>query len=389
MVEYRPVAGEDMDAMRRIRQYGFHAEAGPAPDDDGPTIGKPFGLYDHDSLVSIARHYTFEARLRGEWIDLAGLGAVATPPEHRGEGYASQSLQASVDHLAEEGIPLVALWPFKTAFYRQFGWTTANYVHHFECEADTLTDLESGGGSFVPVEPSDWETLKSVHLAAGEGETLSLDRSEQWWTDRILRSWEQDRRHAYRYDRDGAPAGYLVYEVEDGTVSVTYMGAVDHDALRALLSFLGRHGAQVGDVAFERVEGAELLDVISQPQEVECTLKPGPMVRVTDVTMALERTPYPDAVEADLTLSVTDPLVPDNEGCYRLHVADGTGVVDPAPDNDPDVRLEVGALSGLIVGARDATETARAGTVEFVRPGVDRTLDNLFPTERVYLREFF
>jgi predicted acetyltransferase len=390
MVEYRPVTDADIDALKRIRQYAFHAERGPDPgEDDGPTIGQPFGLYDDDTLLSIARHYSFEARLRGWWIDLAGLGAVATPPEYRGQGYARQSLRASVERLASEGIPLVALWPFKTAFYRQFGWTTTNYVRRFECEADALAVLAAESGTFHPVEPSDWKTLRPAHLAAGEGETLSLRRSEQWWRNRILRIWEQEQRHAYRYDRDGSPAGYLAYEVEDGTLSVAYMGAVDHDALRALLGFLGQHGAQIDDVAFERVDGAALLDIFPNPAAVECTVHPGPMVRATDVAMALEAVPYPDADEADLTLAVTDPLVPDNEGHYRLRVADGHGVVETDPDADPDLRIDVGALSSLIVGARDARVTARASNVEFVDSDVDRTLDELFPTERVYLREFF
>ncbi|QGN06538.1 GNAT family N-acetyltransferase [Halorhabdus sp. CBA1104] len=390
MVEHRPVAGEDVDAHRRIRRYAFHAADGPDPEDeDGPTIGQPFGLYDDGTLVSIAKHYAFDARLRGEWVDLAGLGAVATPPAYRDQGYARRSLQASVERLADEETPLVALWPFETAFYRQFGWTTANYVHRFDCHADALTEFDVDSGTFHPVGPDDWESLEAVHLAAGDGETLSVRRSEQWWRNRILRQWGQDRRHAYRYDRAGTPAGYLAYEVEDGTLSVAYMGAVDYDALRALLSFVGRHRAQIETVAFERAEGAALLDVLSRPQDVECTLTPGPMVRATDVAMALEAVSYPDTVEADVTLTVTDPLVPDNAGQYRLCVADGRGLVESDPDTDSDARIGVAGLSGLIVGARDATATARAGSVEFVDTGVERTLDELFPTERVFLREFF
>jgi predicted acetyltransferase len=392
MVEYRPIEPSDVAAFDRIREYAFNPEEGPRTEpSDRTELGERYGLYDDGGLVSVCLQYHFDARVRGEWRPIGGLGAVATPPERRKEGYAGQLLAASVRSFGEQDVPLVTLWPFETAFYRQFGWSSATTVAQYACPPDALAGLGPDDGTFRPVEPSEWESLRPVHLAAGEGETLSRRRSEDWWRQRVFSDWGRKPHHVYRYDRDETAVGYLAYSVEDGTLSVAEMGAVDPVAERALLGFLGRHASQVDRVSFERVAdpvGLDVFDVVAEPEAVECTIEPGPMVRLTDVTGALETLPFPDGVQERTTIGVTDPLVPANDGTYRLTVENGRGRVSEDSNANPAVTLDVGTLSAMIVGARDASSAQRRGAID-ASAAIVGTLDRLFPGERVFLREFF
>lgn len=397
MVDYRRVSPSEADEYERIRQYAFHPEDGPRTDGtvEQSSPGERYGLFEEGQLRSICRQYTFDARLRGEWITLGGLGTVATPPEHRHTGNARRLLCETVHSYAAESIPLVALWPFETAFYRQFGWTTANRVSTYECEPHMLVGVGDGEGRFHPVEPTDWRSLRAVHLTAGEGETLSLRRSAAWWRRRIFSEWGDRRRHVYRYDRDGDPAGYVTHSFDDERLEVAYMAGVDHDAYRELLGFLGEHGAQTDRVTFERPAASELFALVADPDAVECTVEPGPMIRITDVETALEAVPYPDDLEETITFDVHDPLTTGVDGTFRLRVAGGTGDVEPVGEGDPEAavdrnaRLDVGTLSGLVVGSYNATAAARQGGLAVESSDVRRRLDRLFPTERVFLREFF
>ena len=392
MVEYRALRSAETETFDRIRQYAFHPQDGPpdsSDDTDNSELGDRYGLFDDGELVSVCLQYDFEARLRGEWIDLGGLGAVATGPEHRRQGYARELIRESIRSFAAQGSPLVTLWPFETEFYRQFGFGPANTVTHYECAPGVLTDLGDSEGEFQPVDPSAWRTLRAVHLTAGEGETLSRRLGEAWWRRRVFREWGEDRRHVYRYDRGGTPAGYLAYGVEDSELAVAEMGAVDHDAFCELLGFLGRHGPQIDRVAFERAGDSSLLHLVSEPEALECTIEPGPMVRATAVEMALATTPYPDGTDAAVTVAVTDPLTPDEEETYHLDVKDGSASVQSTPAENPDLTIDVGTLSGLIVGALDVPAAEKHGDLAIESAAVRSTVADLFPTEQVYLREFF
>jgi len=391
MAEYRRVSPPEAERYERIRRYAFHPDEGPRDEEsvDRSGPGERYGLFEGGTLRSISRHYAFEARLRGEWITLGGLGTVATPPEHRRRGYARRLLRAAVETYAAASVPLVALWPFETAFYRQFGWTTANRVTTYECPPDALVDLGGETGTFRSVDPDDWESLSEAHVVAGEGETLSRRRSGTWWRRRVFTEWGDRKRHVYRYDRDGTPAGYLAHSVEDDTLEVASMAAVDHDAYRELLGFLGTHGSQVDRITFQRAAESDLFALVENPESVECTIAPGPMVRVTDLETALEAVPYPDGVEGTVTLSVDDPLIANNDTTVHLTVEDGTGTVERVPAADADANVAIGALSALVVGTHDATAAVRHGGVTVERSAVRRRLDRLFPPERVFLREFF
>ncbi|MFB6129132.1 MAG: enhanced intracellular survival protein Eis [Halorhabdus sp.] len=395
MHRFRPISTAERDEFDRIRRYAFHLEDGPLPredDSDGDAespLGTRYGYFDDGELTSICIHYTFETRLRGEWLEMGGLGAVATPPEHRREGNVRRLLEASLETF--ESVPIVTLWPFSTAFYRQFGWASANEITRYTLPPGQLAAIAEPDGEFRPVDPDDWRTLRKVHLAAGREETLSVRRSEQWWRRRIFHAWGDDRRHVYAYVREGTPAGYVVYDVEQGDerdLVVEYLGARDHAAYRAVLGFLGDHDSQVDRIILDRPGDSTLFDVLREPQKVDAELRPGPMVRLTDVTTALEAVPYPDGVDERVVLAVSDPLLEENDGVYRLLVEDGEGLCRSKPDATPDVTLDVGALSRLLIGARSVDTLATVGDLS-ADADARETLARLFPPERVFLREFF
>ncbi|EMA33693.1 GNAT family N-acetyltransferase [Haloarcula japonica] len=396
MSEFRPVPTTDREACQRILQYAFAPSKGPvAPDSDGdwpPSLFDQRGLYEDDTLRAVCKLYFLDTTVRGAATTVGGLGAVATPPEHRGQGFAADLCRHALSEYREAGVGFVTLWPFSTPFYRRLGWGTANTYHRFDLPPSALPDYDTAG-QLVRLDADDWERLRRVETAAAAGTALSLRRSEAWWRERTLADWDGGGvPYCYGYERDGDLRGYLVYTVADDadhTLSVSNFAAVDEEARRALFAFLGNHGAQIERVTLQLPPDTDLLHRVDDPGAVDCTVEAGPMVRLTDVGH-LERLDWPGG-DLDCTLSVSDPLLDRNDGQFRLSVSGGTATVDPLPtiDSAADVAVDIATLTQLAVGTHGVDAAERLAGLEIHNESARDSFADVFEPEPVYLGEFF
>jgi predicted acetyltransferase len=392
MAEFRPVPDSDRNQYRKILRYAFSPERGPVTDqpetDWPPTLFEQRGLYEGEELVSTCKLYYFDARLRGEFREIGGLGAVATAPEHREQGYSRQLCRSAIDEYHDSGVGFVALWPFSTAFYRNLGWEIAHKRKRFEFPPEALPDYDVSG-QMRPLDAADWERLRPVETADSEGFGLAMRRSEQWWYDRTLSAWTGGTDpYIYGYERDGTLEGYLVYSVDDDeTLSVDDMAASDEEAHRAVLNFLGGHGAQIETIVLKRPPEYNLLDRVARPKQIDCRLTPGAMVRLTAVS-ALEALAWPET-DLDCTIDVDDPLVERNDGQFRLSVVNGNATITAEAAGDPDLAVDIGTLTQLAVGTHGVETASRLGGLDIESESLREPLDTLFERESVYLQEFF
>jgi len=396
MSDFRPVPATDREAYQRILQYAFAPETGPElPDLDRdwpPSLFDPRGLYDGESLRAVCKLYYLDTTIRGADATIGGLGAVATPPEHRGQGYARDLCRHALCEYREADVGFVTLWPFSTPFYRRLGWGTANTYRRFDLPPTALPDYETAG-QMVRLDADDWERLRRVESAWATGTALSLRRSEDWWRERTLADWDGGGvPYCYGYERDGTLQGYVVYTVADDanhTLTVSNLAAADEVAHRALLAFLGNHGAQIEHLTLQRLPDADLLHRVDDPSAVDCTVETGPMVRLTDVGL-LERLDWPDS-DIACTLSVNDSLLDHNDGLFRLSVSRGTATVEsrPAADSEADVTVDIATLSQLAVGTHGVDAAERLAGLEIHEDSIRDPLAAVFRPEPVYLDEFF
>lgn len=394
-LDFRRVEPEHHDTFRAYVDYAFDPTAGPQNhDDELDRVGDGFGLFADEDLRSICVHYDFETHLRGEWVPMAGLAAVATPPEHRRRGHVRRMIDESLDRWHEE-FPLAALWPFSRSYYEQFGWATANTAYEYQLPLEQLSFARgTAEGRLTRVTADDWTALNEAYEAHVAGESLGLRRDERWWRERVL----DDDPYVYAWERDGETRGYVVYTFEstgdgmgDRRIDVDELAAADDDALCGLLGFLADHDSQAERVDLYAPEDT-LLDRVSDPGDVVCGVHTGPMVRVVDVAHALETVPFPEDVTAELTLAVSDDTAPWNDGVFALDVAEGEGTCTRAETleaGDADVTVDVGTLSQLVVGYRPVADLRRVGELSVASETTVETLAALFPSETVALRDFF
>lgn len=397
----RELDDDHLPRFQALVDYAFDAARGPTSyDSPGETpgmIGRKLGVFEAGELRSVCIHHDFTTRVREDWLAMAGLAAVATPPEHRREGLGRTLVEDALQRWRGR-YPIAALWPFEHAYYRQFGWALANTAVRYACPPAALSPARGADGTARRVGPDEWEKLQDVHEAHGADRNLTLRRDGEWWRRRVFRSLGGGQRYVYAVEREGRVDGYVAYTVENGgdRLRVSDLAFRDRDSYRRLLGLLADHDSQVEEVVLYREDERSLFSLVEDPEAVDCTVEAGPQVRVVDVEHALETLSYPGDTTDTLRLTVTDRHAPWNDGRFELRVADGVGEcrrvggghADAGADVGPDASLDIGALSQLYVGFRAPAELRRAGDLEASDAAVE-TLSALFPPETVYLREYF
>ena len=112
------------------------------------------------------------------------------------------------------------------------------------------------------------------------------------------------------------------------------------------------------------------------------TFYTAPMGRVIDI----ERLEGIDVGPGALSIELTDPLCPWQEGCWRL-VAD-EGILRVSRGTAADCRMDVRALGALVYGTHDPEDFNSRGWAE-LSPDHVIALRALFPRKAPYLHSYF
>ncbi|MDZ5809854.1 GNAT family N-acetyltransferase [Halorubrum sp. AD140] len=412
-LEYRPFPDERADEFGAFMRYAFSPAEGPYdPEaaDDHDSIAERRGLFDAtDDPVAVCAHHYFPLRIRGADREVAGLSAVASPPEHRRRGNVGRMLRESLAEYRARGVDVSVLWPFEYSFYASYGWATASRYRRLTAPPaqlgfvdDLIATDGDAAGTFRPLDESDYAVVEPVLAAMADRYDLTMAWSEEWWRERALSGWKTDP-FVYGWERDGDLRGLCRYVFDDDpddadetVMRVSDVAVADDEAWFQLLRFCRNHDSQVGEVRIRAPPDAPLLDLVEDPRAVDCEVRTGPMVRVVDVTAALEALDPDPGVEATVSLAVEDPLASWNDGVVRVTVGGGSVAVDglDAESRDADAAVDVGALSQLYVGYRSVDALLRAGMLSGGggTPLADAAADALralFPPRTTHLREGF
>lgn len=429
MVDYRPLDEGHQDVYLAYTGYAFAPEIDSDPGDPDDATAERLKMGEHrglfaddagadDSPVCVCTHFPFQALIRGERHAAPGLSAVATPPEHRRQGYVRALLSAALDEYRTRDDRVSILWPFRHEFYHKYGWATCSMEHTYRCDPDALAfarERVGEPGQYRRVDTDEYDLLATVYDEFTSGYTLSVHRDEQWWKLRTFTSWQTDP-YVTVWERDGHPRAYLTYaidrEQEERTMTVRDLAFLDFEALLAICQYLANHDSQVSTVTFTLPPDVDLLDSMPDPEEMTCERLTGAMARIVDVEQTLSALAYP-SVDETVSIEVEDPLVEWNDGVFHLTVRDGradcermSGVSETDADSiadfdadsnvdsdsraaaDTDCRLDIGTLTQLVVGYRSAAELERSCRLSVDSDTLSR-LNRIFPPEQTYLQTGF
>lgn len=313
----------------------------------------------------------------GQWfggrsVPMAGIAAVAVPPESRGGKHALRMMQACMRELAAERVALSCLYASTQPLYRQVGFEQAGSRFETRVALRTLTE----GTRDLPIEPLDsaeWARTGAVdarvvecYRAFARRHNGSLDRGPFIWR-RVCRNREQ------------AFDGFAV--VPDGPG-----GAVEgYLFLTQLRALTGRHDIALSDLAFtseragHRLVGllrdfasinvtatvpggpCHALSPLLRQQWLEVTMRDYWMIRIVDVVEAIRARGFAQSVRTDVVLDLEDQLLPGNSGRWRLRVEGGEGSLERSTTPGPATRISMRGLASLYSGFLGPHQLAALG----------------------------
>jgi predicted acetyltransferase len=395
MADFRPIPDAHRERHFEIKSQAFRPTERSADFDDDAPLPVPDqradhrGLYAADDLVAVASICDLRARVRDEWHATAGVRAVATPPEHRGRGYARELLEASMAECYENSVRYSVLWPFAHEFYRDLGWGLVHTETTYEFEPGAVAGIATEQrGHFELVDPETPAPIEPVYETFAERYALAIQRSRDWWRDRVLdEAWT----YCWYPPDQETPAGYLVYEVEnegdEQVMCVDEFVAPSDRAREQLWGFVGRHAAQIDRVRVTLPEETRLFQEVADPNAVDCTVEPRAMFRLVDVEAALDDLSVERTAGASITVRVRDPLVDANDATFEIApTSTGIECTRRAADSEPDLELAVSTLSKLFLGSVSPDAIAEREELSTVQK---RTFAALAGERQAYVTDFF
>jgi len=136
------------------------------------------GLVSNGTLLASAKRYRMRVRLDGRIVDTVGIGAVFTPPEHRGHGYAAVLLQQVLDRARDDGAAMAMLFSeIAPAYYERLGFAIVPMQ-----QALVGVPFKPGAPAVLvrAGEPRDLDLIAETHHQRAVGYRFSLEYDSGW-----------------------------------------------------------------------------------------------------------------------------------------------------------------------------------------------------------------
>ena len=399
-VEIRTVEHDELPAWQAAMRVGFHQPRADAGRDrawldqwaEEVDWARIHGAFDDGRVVATYRSFATALTVPGGEVAADAITNITVSPTHRRRGVLSTLVAADLAAAAERGDAVAILIASEYPIYGRYGFGPATDIADYMVDPRRARFARGGAGEPRLVSPEELvaaaKEVYDVHRRATPG---AIERAGRWWERRVgvalaPRDPPATQHCVVAYDERGAAAGVLVYHVEEGweqwlpraTLHVGELFAVSPE----VEARLWRYACEVDLVATVHAEqrGVEegLPWLLADARAVRASLLSDFLwVRLLDVPAALGARTYPRA--GDMVFEVRDALGY-AAGRYALRAGpDGAAECSPT-QAEPDVAVDVGALSAAYLGGRSLATLAAAGWADERRPGALARADAMLRT---------
>ena len=320
-------------------------------------------LTDGDRLLAQMAFSWMGQFVGGRSVPMAGVAAVAVPPDARGYGAGTRLMQAALREARLAGYPLSGLYPATQPIYRSVGYEVAGTRWKTKIEA-AIIDVKDHELVVKPVLESDRPAIVEVYRAKARRHEGHLDRNDYIW-NRIFKPKGEPPRAMTVVNGDRIE-GYVVLtkQLNDGDAPnfiCLDVAALTPAAGRRILSLFADHKSIAKNFIWYAGPDDQLLYLLRE-QGAEIESQTFWMLRILDVPKALSARGYAPGRSGELHLSVVDELFPENDGPWLLSVADGHASV--VPGGRGSFKISIRGLAPLYSGFLSASVLASIGWVE-------------------------
>ena len=412
-LQLRALTAEDLPAYWKLACAAFHSK-NPGLEDEGaflencvkkekaekenPTaLGNCLtrtGLFCEGKLLSTLTANAFEIHFDGTVCEMCGIGGVMSDPSARKTGGVTRILRQELAAMRDRGQVFSHLSPFRSSFYRKFGYVHCAFAERWTIPAQFLPE-ESFAVQWYENKPEEQQAVKALYQTFAAQYNLSVRRNDLRWASifKKLQPYSGSNFSYLHYGEDG-PDGFLSYHTKTFdnapmTILVDHLYFTSPAALRKMLAFLGSQRAYAAEVQLTLPEDADItfwLKEICTAYD-KCNVRREKIhlgaTRIVDAAQALRLAKYQGCGSADL--KILDPVCPWNDKCF--HVEFDQHCLSVTETNRFDISLDIGDFTALLLGQRPLSQAAYLPSVQIF--GNRSALEKIFYTKSVYIMDSF
>ncbi|NUP58331.1 MAG: GNAT family N-acetyltransferase [Pseudarthrobacter sp.] len=328
----------------------------------------------------------------GRLLETRLVTAVTVRTSHRRRGLLRRMMGEDLAQAREEGLAMAALTASEASIYGRFGFGVATSEQAVKVDTTARFRLNhSPVGSVEIADPKVLlelapEVFDRVHRIT-PGSVARHEFYRQLASGSVTRDGGEDPKVkvALHYGPDGGVDGYVSYrfagwssepytmEVVD-LVAATAAGYLELWQYLAAIDLVDRvtwEEAPVDDPLRWALEDARCVEASAARDML--------WLRILDVKQALEARHYP--ADGRLVLKVADPLGLTG-GTFTLDAEGGNAVVTASRREEPDLELDISALSALYLGGVSPVTLAASGRILEHTPEAAFRAARMFAVER-------
>jgi predicted acetyltransferase len=337
-----------------------------------------------DELVAMRASYPFgHTPVPGGRLAVAGLTWVGVHPQWRRRGLLRAMIRDHFAHCRDRGEPLSLLFAAEPAIYGRFGYGLASRSAGLTLpRRAALRDVPGTDGFDVRIETLEFvhhaELVGKVHAAVDRPGWVTRETPElaaNWLSNAPLFRNGREVERILIVERTGEPVAYAIFRRKldwgpggaEGIVQVVEAAAAGPASVHVLWTRLLDLDLTTQIRTEMLAPDDPLFSLLIDQRAGKATGHDNLWARIIDLPAALAGRRYQG--DLDVVLDVTDELIPDNAGRWRVS-AEAFAEASVSRTNDPaDIALDVRELGAAYLGGTSLAELAAAGLVTESTPG--------------------
>ncbi len=372
----RPYETSDRVGFNLVRSKVYR-NGEPIPEDENlvPEDGIGTVVESKGQIVGAATGISFDTEFWGSRIKCIGVAAVGVLPEWRGTGAGAALMRGAHQQYYNSGFEIAALYPFKAAFYRKFGYEYSGYWLKIKANPNQL----HVNGNLLPVREipnSDYDSIRPVYEKHASQMNGMNYRNELQW-QRIIGK----EKPCTVYVAGDPVEAYLIVRLEGDFWIPQVLKEVAATSKRGYHSILGLlKGLGNNKSELEWLESANSRFLSNQAEQgMQITRNAQVMWRVLNVESVLNMMPNREG--SSVSISVADPEISSNEGFWLLN----KGGFELASEiaSKADVAASIAQFTQIALGQPSFAELADQHMVAIQNPSLVARISEIFPPRTV------
>ncbi len=371
--------------------FGYHDSEMPQGWTSDTPGRKSLGMFDEGGRL-VAKAVD---RAQGQWfggrvVPTSGIAGVAVQPEVRGRGLVRQVLTQVLRHARDRGAVISTLFPTTPFPYRRLGWEEVGALTYYAMPTGSLAAARASAGvTLRPATEADVAAIKGLYADVARESTGLMDREGPLFAgNSLLGSFDGLTVAA---GLDGTPIGYTSWNRgprydASGKVTVYDLIGATREATDTMLAMLGTW-ASVAPTTVMRLSTPDPAWFTLNTKAARVESRDPWMLRIVDAAGAIAARGWPEHLDAQIDLYLSDSECPWNEGPHRLVLAGGQGKLEPGGTGE--VRLDPRGLALWYAGAVSTTIIERTGTLSGGSPRTKKIMDSATMGPQPTLLDYF